>query len=55
MATKTTKTKTTTGGVVRDRLIGRHVVVRSSPSGVWLGILEAREGTTVHLREARRA
>jgi len=36
-------------------LIGQMVVVRSSPSGVWLGRLVAREGTMVTLTAARRA
>ena len=36
-------------------LIDRHVVVRSSPSGVWFGVLAAAEGSTVALRSARRA
>lgn len=36
-------------------LIGKHVVVRSSQSGVWLGELVAQDGDTVTLTDARRA
>lgn len=36
-------------------LIDRPVVVRSSPSGVWMGTLEVADGNTVRLRNARRA
>ena len=31
-----------------------HVVVRSVPSGVWFGVIQGWEGTTVHLTEARK-
>lgn len=34
---------------------GNHVIVRSSPSGVWLGVLEEiNDRSTVRLRDARR-
>ena len=36
-------------------LIGKMVVVRSSPSGVWFGVLIAKSGQCVTLRDARRA
>lgn len=36
-------------------LIGKNVVVRSSQSGVWLGTLDAQDGETVTLTDARRA
>ena len=36
-------------------LIGKSVVVRSSPSGVWMGELVAQDGAVVTLRDARRA
>lgn len=36
-------------------LLEKYVVVRSSPSGVWLGTLDHVEGDTVRLRQARRA
>ena len=36
-------------------LIGKNVVVRSSPSGVWMGELVAQDGAVVTLRDARRA
>ena len=36
-------------------LIGKHVVVRSSPSGVWMGRLDAVDGRSVRLIDARRA
>ena len=36
-------------------MIGQHVVVRSPPSGVWMGVLVAAEGRTRKLRDARRA
>lgn len=36
------------------QLIGKKVVVRSSPSGCWHGELVSMEGTTATLRNARR-
>ena len=36
-------------------MIDKHVVIRSSQSGVWLGILVATDGSRVRLRDARRA
>lgn len=35
-------------------LIGKYVVVRSSPSGCWAGVVEAIDGDTVDLTSARR-
>jgi hypothetical protein len=33
---------------------GDYVIVRSSPSGVWAGVLDKIDGATVHLSDARR-
>jgi hypothetical protein len=33
---------------------GDYVIVRSSPSGCWAGTMTVRDGTTVHLIDARR-
>ena len=35
-------------------LIGKYVIVRSSPSGCWAGTLASLNGSTVELTEARR-
>lgn len=35
-------------------LIGKYVIVRSSPSGVWAGELVSLDGETVELKDARR-
>ena len=35
-------------------LIGQYVIVRSSPSGCWAGTLQAMDGSTVTLADARR-
>lgn len=40
---------------IAEELVGKHVVVRSNMSGVWLGKLVAAEGETRLLRDARRA
>lgn len=38
-----------------SEVIGKVCVVRSSPSGVWLGEVVSVDGQTVTLRNARRA
>ena len=38
-----------------EDLIGKKVVVRSSPSGVWMGELVAADDAQVKLHNARRA
>lgn len=40
---------------IAEQLVGEKVVVRSSPSGVWMGHLQAVDGRTVILQDARRA
>jgi len=35
-------------------LIGKYVIVRSSPSGCWAGTLASMNGNTVELTDARR-
>jgi len=39
---------------VSNDLIGKYVIVRSSPSGCWAGILKSISGSTVEMTEARR-
>lgn len=36
------------------KLIGKYVIVRSSPSGCWAGTLVEMTGTQVELKDARR-
>lgn len=35
-------------------MIGKYCIVRSSPSGVWAGIVTAIDGSTVDMTAARR-
>lgn len=35
-------------------LIGKYVIVRSSPSGCWAGTLKSVDGKTVEMTDARR-
>lgn len=35
-------------------MIGKYVIARSSPSGVWAGELVRHDGATVELKDARR-
>lgn len=37
-----------------NNLIGKYVIVRSSPSGVWAGTLTAMNGNQVEMADARR-
>lgn len=40
--------------ILNDRFIGKTCVIRSDRAGVFAAKLEAREGTTVYITEARR-
>lgn len=37
-----------------DRFLDRHVIVRTHDAGVWFGILDAKCGREIILRDARR-
>jgi hypothetical protein len=37
-----------------ETLVGKYVIIRSSPSGCWAGKLVAMDGQTVTLTDARR-
>jgi hypothetical protein len=39
---------------MHSNLIGKHVIVRAETAGVFFGILEEKEGTTVKLSNCRK-
>lgn len=39
---------------MQNEVIGKYVIARSSPSGVWAGIVKSVDGNTVVMTSARR-